>query len=321
MIRQLYHYCSNKKAIAILSGRSIRMSDIQKSNDYKELSLFFPMIFDCLEHLYAKKPFYFRYANETGRNAFYDFLDLSYRCWKDRFSSGDFSNLVLCLSEDGDSLSQWRGYADNGQGCCIGFSQNQLEKYCDNSKGVLRLEKVTYLVEEGIYKVIKDESSDIFHSLEGLRKWIVEEMTHNDDDPDTDGLLEFNFDGMLRHAFTNSLKYKSYAFHEEKEWRMFLSNQAYKNPDWLCGKTKKQLTGPSGFSETIDFLRNKINFHATDDDLIPYYPINFVEFSRNPVASVCFGPKNKVRFADMELFLRQNQYEKTTDESSKITYH
>ena len=321
MGRQLFHYCSNQKAIAILSGRSIRMSDIQKSNDYKELSLFFPRIFDCLEHLYIKNPFRFRYDNEVGRNAFFDFLDLSYRCWKDRFSSGDFSNLVLCLSESRDSLSQWRGYADNGKGCCIGFSQNQLEKYCDNNNGVLRLEKVIYLQDEGINRIIEREAQDILSSLRGMRKWIVEEMTHDDDDPDTDGLLGFNFDGRLGYAFTNSLIYKSYAFHEEREWRMFLSDQAYKNPEWICSKAEETLTGPRGFSETIDFLKNKICFHATDDDLIPYYPINFDEFSRNPVASVCLGPKNKVRFADIELFLKQHGYEKTVVESSKITYH
>ena len=102
---------------------------------------------------------------------------------------------------------------------------------------------------------------------------------------------------------------------------MFLSDQAYKNPDWICSKTEETLTGPRGFSETVDFLKNKISFHATDDDLIPYYPINFDEFSRNPVASVCLGPKNKVRFADIELFLKQHGYEKTVVESSKITYH
>jgi len=321
MEKQLFHYCSNQKAVAILSGQSIRMSDIQKSNDYKELSLFFPRIFDCLEHLYLNNSFRFKFNNKVGRNAFYDFLDVSYRYWKDRFSSGDFSNLVLCLSESRDSLSQWRGYADNGKGCCIGFSQNQLEEYCANSNGVLRLEKVTYLEEDGILKVIEDEAHDILRSLKGLRKWIVEEMTHDDDDPDTDGLLGFNFDCMLEHTFTNSLKYKSIAFHEEREWRMFLSDQAYKNPDWICTKSEEKLSGPKGFSETVDFLKNKISFHVTDDDLIPYYPINFDEFCEYPVTSVCLGPKNKVRFADLELFLKQHGYEKTSIEASKITYH
>ena len=321
MEKELYHYCSNQKAVAILSGRSIRMSDIQKSNDYKELSLFFPRIFDYLEHLYLKNPFRFKYNNEVGRKAFYDLLDFSYHYWENRFSSGDFSNLVLCLSESDDSLSQWRGYADNGKGFCIGFSKNQLKKYCDNSNGVLRLEKVTYLEEEGILKVIEDEAHDILYSLKGMRKWIVDKMTHDDDNPDTDGLIGFNFDGGLESVFTDSLKYKSYAFHEEREWRMFLSKQAYKNPDWICSKTNKKLGGPAGFSETVDFLKNKICFHATEDDLIPYYPIKFDEFLKSPVTSVYLGPKNKVRMADIELFLRQYGYEKTVVKSSKITYH
>ena len=321
MGRQLFHYCSNQKAIAILSGRSIRMSDIQKSNDYRELSLFFPKIFDFLAASYSRNPFPFKYKGRTGRRVFLEFLDLSYGYWKKRFSSGDFSNFVLCLSESYDSLSQWRGYADNAKGCCIGFSQKQIERYCDNSNGVLRLEKVIYLEDEGIDRVIEQEAHDILRSLRGLRKWIVEEMTHNDDDPDTDGLLGYNFDGMLGYAFTNSLKYKSYAFHEEREWRIFLTNQAYKNPKWICDKSEETLLGPQGFAETIDFLKNKIKFHATDDDLIPYYPINFNEFSQNPVTSIWLGPKNKMRSADIKLFLKQHGYEKTVVESSKITYH
>lgn len=318
---QLFHYCSNQKAMAILSGKSIRMSDILKSNDYKELSLLFPEIFDCLKRLYRKDPFEFKYENQVGENAFLNLLDFLYWYWEDMFSSGEFSNLVLCLSESCDSLSQWRGYADNGKGCCIGFSKKQIERYRDNSNGVLRLEKVIYLKDEEINNTIETVAGDILCSLRDLRGWIIEEMTKNDDDPDTDGLLGFNFAGMLGYAFTDSLKYKSYAFREEREWRLFLSNQAYKNPFWICGKSDAKLLGPRGFAETVDFLKNEISFHVTNDDLIPYCPINFEEFSRNPVTSVWLGPNNRIRSADMELFLKQHGYEKTVVESSKITYH
>lgn len=36
------------------------------------------------------------------------------------------SALGFCLSEDGDVLSQWRGYADNAQGVAIGFEIENL---------------------------------------------------------------------------------------------------------------------------------------------------------------------------------------------------
>ena len=57
MVRELYHYCSNEKSYSILTSKSIRLSDIQKSNDYRELSLFFPKILDYIEELYHQKPF------------------------------------------------------------------------------------------------------------------------------------------------------------------------------------------------------------------------------------------------------------------------
>ena len=36
-MKELFHYCSNLKCFNILSGKSIRLSDIKKSNDYNEL--------------------------------------------------------------------------------------------------------------------------------------------------------------------------------------------------------------------------------------------------------------------------------------------
>ena len=35
----LYHYCSNEKCFSILKGKTIRLSDIEKSNDYMNIFL------------------------------------------------------------------------------------------------------------------------------------------------------------------------------------------------------------------------------------------------------------------------------------------
>src|SRR5262249_7878269 len=37
-------------------------------------------------------------------------------------------NFVACFSLDGDSLSQWRAYADDGMGVAIGFSTAELRR-------------------------------------------------------------------------------------------------------------------------------------------------------------------------------------------------
>lgn len=320
MARELYHYCSNDKSYNILKSKSIRLSDIQKSNDYRELSLFFPKILDYIEEFYHQKPFRLQCDGKIEGEALSKLLSYSYDYWRNRFSSGDFSNFVLCFSEAADSLSQWRGYADNGRGCCLGFSKDELERYCLSTNGVLQLKQVTYLVEEGIDNAIRDAAKDILQSLKGLRRFIVSEITNDNNHPDTDGLLHYNFDGMLEAAFIDSLQYKSFAFHEECEWRMFFTRPTYKNPGWMCDKTSEPIKGPRGFAETIAFLQDRIDFHPTVDDLIPYCRIGFEEFVEPPIRSVWLGPKNKIRISDMELFLKKNEYDRTKVIASAITY-
>ena len=320
MVRQLYHYCSNDKSYSILKSKSIRLSDIQKSNDYRELSLFFPRILDYIEELYHQKPFRLQCDGKIEVEALSKLLSYSYDYWKNRFSSGDFSNFVLCFSEAADSLSQWRGYADNGRGCCLGFSKDALEEYCLSTNGVLQLKQVTYLVEEGIDNVIRDAAKDILKSLKGLRRWIVSEMMHDNMHLDTDCLLHYNFNGMLEAAFIDSLQYKSFAFQEEREWRMFFTRPTYKNPEWMCDKAAKPVKGSMGFAETIAFLQDRIDFHPTGDDLIPYCKIGFGEFTELPIKSIWLGPKNNIRISDMELFLRKNGYDRTKVITSRITY-
>lgn len=320
-MKKLYHYCSNQKCFSILKGKSIRMSDIQKSNDYKELSLFFPEIFDKVEELYKQKPFKFKYSGKTGEEALQQLLDESYDYWRFLFQTGKFSNYVLCFSEVADDLGQWRGYADNGKGCCLGFSFDEIQNYCNMSNGVLRFEQVIYLVEEGVEKVMRDTAKKILLELKGLRKWIVSEITLDDNCEDTDELMHFNFDGMLEYAFTDSLKYKSHAFHDENEWRLFLAAPPRKDSErlalWQDRADEKSTLG----IETLRFLSNKLDFHATETDLVSFCAIPFTDLSQNPIKTLWIGPKNETRESDINLYLKMKGYDDTEVRFSSITYH
>ena len=60
--------------------------------------------------------------------------------------------LGLCLSEDGDLLSQWRGYAVDGSGISIGFSHDYLKWLADETQQKngysFKIEKIIYSEEE-----------------------------------------------------------------------------------------------------------------------------------------------------------------------------
>ena len=315
----LYHYCSNMKCFNILGTHSLRMSDIRKSNYYNELCMFYPDIFDAVLKEYDKNPFPFFFKNESDKNAIIALIYESQDIWEHRFAEGEFTNFVVCFSEECNLLSQWRGYADNGQGCNIGLSIDQLKAYCTSMKGAFRLEKVRYIDEKKRIDILQEESQEILDVLKGLRVWIVENMTKNDSDPDTEGLIGFNFDGMLESIFIDSLIYKADYFSEEKEWRLFFSNHTYKNPDWVCGDSKK-LLGPKGFSQTIDILRNKIHYQITERDIVPYFILEFSSFISNPVSELWIGPKSLIMKEDIELYMRMNGYEKVQIKFSNISY-
>lgn len=304
----LYHYGSNQSCFGILNDKSIRMSDIRKSNDYEELVLLYPDIFEKILIMFRESPFEFRYKSQTGGVALRSLIDITDYMINNSIECGDFSNFVVCFSEEADLLSQWRGYANNGQGISIGFSKELLQKKCDEEYSIFRLERVEYITEEERQQIIKNYAAEALEMLRDLRKWIVENMTNDDTSLDTDGLLGFNFHGWVKSLLTDSLKYKQVGFKEEKEWRLFLSDQAYKEPEWVLGQSC-EMQGPNGFSETLSFLRNRISFNITHNNISPYVPLPLSELGEDIVKAIWIGPKSQIASQDMKLYLAQHGYE------------
>lgn len=242
--------------------------------------------------MFRESPFEFRYEAQTGEIALRSLIDITDCMIDDSIKCGDFSNFVVCFSEKADLLSQWRGYANNGQGISIGFSKELLQKKCDDEHSIFRLERVEYITEKERQQIIKNYATKALEVLRNLRKWIVANMTNEDTSLDTDGLLGFNFHGWVESLLINSLKYKQVGFKEEKEWRLFLNNQAYKNPEWVLGQSR-EMKGPNGFSETLSFLRNRISFNITDNNVSPYVPLPFSELGENIVKSIWIARKAK----------------------------
>ena len=161
----LYHYCDNKKMANIFSEKQLRMSDIMKSNDYEEVRLFFPYIFKAIEDEYIKNSFDFRYGALNGLEAIRALLENTSRLVNGSFNDGSLSSFVVCFCEDGDSLGQWRGYADDGKGCSIGLSYSELLNYCKKSDGIIRIEKVEYKTWEEIDEIICNEAKKILNRI------------------------------------------------------------------------------------------------------------------------------------------------------------
>lgn len=101
----LYHYCSAATFESIVSKKSIWLSSLSQSNDTHEGVWMDGLLRQvCLENDFS--------PSEIERVS--EFL-------KDATAFWDV--LGFCLTPNEDMLSQWRGYADDGCGFAIGFSE------------------------------------------------------------------------------------------------------------------------------------------------------------------------------------------------------
>ena len=98
----------------------------------------------------------------------------------------------MCFCEDGDKLSQWRGYADNGKGVSIGFSAQELRCYSERYKDIMTMEKVEYKTAEEINSIIINRADSLLAELKNLRSWIEGNFRFDKISPEKYMLLIFS---------------------------------------------------------------------------------------------------------------------------------
>lgn len=104
----IYHYCSTESFLAITQNKCLRLSDINTMNDFSESHWGYDRFVEAVNTDLEK------YDRE-----YFDDLD--------EVISGMQLHLLpalSCFSFDGDVLSQWRAYADDGAGIALGLDSD-----------------------------------------------------------------------------------------------------------------------------------------------------------------------------------------------------
>lgn len=283
----LYHYCSSDSFEKIISSKSIRLCSLLLSNDYKEGNA----VIELIEVLLNSK----EYSDEDRKNI---------SEWLSFFKS-HFHGIGFCLSENGDLLSQWRGYANDGAGFSIGFSKNVLQKISNSSKTIgsrdVSLIKVNYetishlpIVSPTI-KRLKEicTNPEYKTTLAGLLSLLPQddlaEMQKRKRDSKESKLLE-----ALLPISDILYTLKNYAFSEEKEWRLV-----------------SRIDG-NEFSN--------IECHAKENKLIPYDTIDLTSYSSTVIRTVTVGPKNQTPYSVIRNWLKEKGYGEVEVKNSIASY-
>lgn len=262
----IYHYCSSQTFLKIIENKEIWLSASNNMNDAAE-GVWYK---DCIK-------------NVLNMNV--DYLGV------------DFCNLIInsceflhtpkyisCFSLDGDSLSQWRAYADDGSGVAIGFDEDCLDANSDLPIGNLKpldslnISKVRYVSKVDIELEIKNQ---------------LERVKDENADNDTCNFLLSNY------FYLNYMTIKNIAFEEENEKRLIYT--------------------PIVEIESGNFLNKlgDLKFRVSSGLLTSYLEHKFNSLA---IKSIVLGPKNKFSDNDLSMFLNHHELGDVTYKRSEATY-
>ena len=265
--KTVYHYCTPDTFAAILNNRTIRVSDLSKMNDHKEMAWGLDAISLSLQDQNSK-------LGEKYCSIVSNML---------RMARAESRYLTACFSTKPDILSQWRAYANDGEGFCVGFSTAEIEKVTGRFGSVIYDQKAqNQILTE---KLIK-----------GSLLW------HQCKEEDREELALYVVARLLGFACLM----KNPAFSEEKEVRFTRGLIYREKPDSFV------ISSPGGVG-SID-----VKFHFRGGTIVPYADISFG--TQNPISHVVMGPKNTNSEADVKAFLSYSGHPKVKVTRSSASY-
>ncbi|GKX39619.1 hypothetical protein SOASR014_33580 [Pectobacterium carotovorum subsp. carotovorum] len=251
-----YRYANAETFLKMLESQELWFTDLRNMNDWDEYSAGY------------------RIAKELIINEFPNQIKVLENISREQMSD-NFMMLICSLTNDGDCLSMWRGYGDNGRGAAVGYSTLDIENH--------------HLFERYLQKLSPIQGRTKFHPVfyseeefkEQIRSYAHRLFTLSDDTP-----LDMVQDilSVRSHMFGNLLTklctlYKNDFFKDEREIRGFIEisdvvdpyNTNRRNTDFgdaLYHKINSAFQGIPSIKEVVlgplyeesdEYVRSKLN--------------------------------------------------------------
>lgn len=288
----VYHYCSMDVFMKIISGKSIRLSDITKSNDSMEILWITKHIRDVFAEAFQKECGKTKFFREGCQES--EFMDLVEQYSNEFFKQDKrvHSYLVCCFSKKGDLLSQWRGYADDAKGVSVGFEDEIIKSLSKPGKDGKDVEN-PFQYGKAVYSESMQKSR-----IRKCAKKLISELKKiiklkNVDEDEREKKIMDIFYSCFTQLFKLSIMMKNPFFKEENEYRL-----SYR----IDIKPRNKITDEYGDK---DLHISGLTYHNSSNDLIPHIDLMF---GSNPqiIKEVIIGPRCRARIEDIEEFLEQN---------------
>lgn len=302
----VYHYCSLETFYEIISRKTLRASNIKKSNDYLEVTgtknVFKGAMWKACCQYKRKNP-----DNEVFAKFFQNpitqrEIDIE-KIVEEAIDNDSCTYYCTCFSEKGDLVNQWITYADGGRGVAIGFKESYFEEaripclfdYREVKYDLGRAEND--LVNEWIRKIddaFKETDcqygenvteEDYYNALfKIINKMVYETVFHKHDsfEAEHEKRLVFYPFGSVRNLRYRDVK------------REYSRNQIFYN---------KMLDLISVDEKIGKFKRKQIEFNVKGARIASYVDFDFSAYMPDFISEIILGPRCKVKVDDLDLGL------------------
>lgn len=310
----IYHYCSMETFNKIIKNKTLRLSDITKSNDSQEKLWIYNNLEKAMENAFKSMHLTIKPQDSDGIGSYISTTK------KELDEVIHQESLVVCFSKKGDLLSQWRGYANDGCGFAIGFDKMRLEEYLNRDER-FEISPVEYDDEKQIRMLASDIRMAFWDYVEemnlpiefvpGLKGIEADYSPHQNIIYDDYDAISSN---MVSYFDFSSCLMKSGDFREEDEVRIVFSSQfsssmeaGYEVDTKIKGTTKLAL--------------GKIDYRVKDTKLVPFVEMDFSKaITDGIIKEVVIGPKADVRIEEMYTYLWHHGFEHIKVKKSNVSY-
>lgn len=280
----VYHYCSAETLRAILESRKLRFTDMNMLNDSQEMRWGYAVFEEAATRLINRT----NVPDSAPRLPveFFDSVDEIIR--RTDLIAHPF---VSCFSLDGDSLEQWRAYADDGRGYAIGFGAATVHKM------PLTVLMVEYEKEQQV--------KEMMAALVAIFK--------NSGDQTTTEKGVFFEECALLGAYLAGFKHRAYR--HEREIRGLHAVNVQANADGI------RFVDLAIEEDGKAIHSQQVHFQVRDNHLCAYLDLPFCErFDKQAISEIVLGPKNHSYPGNVRLYLGGLGYSNVVLKQSAVPY-
>lgn len=308
----IYHYCSLNTFMQIIENKTIRLSDLNKTNDYLEKKWGIDFLQTNLERVLKNHKISmdleedYWYSDEVPNHL--EQLHQEVR------SHLRYQTLIACFSLSKDLLSQWRAYGQDGAGVAVGFNYNRLKSLLSGQDDIL-IDRVIYdtnkqqrAIRERMLLPALEYMHELFQDYPIEVKDFNTFFTH-----EFDAFCEV-LDKPVERTFTFL---KNPAFREEKEVRIVYNTHICEeiDSDYLSEILNKSIE----IGDKSELVLQPIRHQVKVDKMVAYADLCFENcVDSKIIKEVVIGPKSKVTEQDIRQILLANGFQDNVKISRSI---